>query len=155
VAEARQFLTDIRLQLRQQAWRPVYTVATDQRRVPTREGAALLTDLGTVSGRDNLGQAILMRLLTPRGELAALGHPEYGSRLHELIGRPNSETTRNLARLHILEALHEERRVARVVELRVEPPPDGRQRDRVSIRLSVLPAGETRVLDLGPFSLEL
>ena len=72
MAEARQLLTDIRLQLRQQAWRPVYTVATDQRRVPTRDGAMQRTDLGTVSGRDNLGQAILLRLLTPRGELAGL-----------------------------------------------------------------------------------
>jgi phage baseplate assembly protein W len=155
LAEAPQLLTDIRLQLRQQAWRPVYTVATDQRRVPTRDGAALLTDLGTVAGRDNLGQAVLMRLLTPRGELAALGHPEYGSRLHELIGRPNSETTRNLVKLHVLEALRQERRVAKVVELAVEPPADGRQRDRVAIRLRVLPLGETRVLDLGPFTLEL
>lgn len=155
MAEARQLLTDIRLQLRQQAWRPVYTVATDQRRVPTRDGAAQLTDLGTVSGRDNLGQAILLRLLTPRGELAGLGHPQYGSRLHELIGRPNSETTRNLAKLHVLEALREERRVAKVVEVAVEPPPDGRPRDRVSIRLRVVPLGESRVLDLGPFTLEL
>lgn len=155
MADAPQLLTDVRLQLRQQAWRPVYTTATDRRRVATREGAADLTDLGTVSGRDNLAQAIWMRLLTPRGELAALGHPEYGSRLHELIGRPNSETTRNLAKLHVLEALRQERRVAKVVEVAVEASPGGRERDRVSLRLKVLPLGESRVLDLGPFSLEL
>ena len=52
-----------------------------------------------------------MRLLTPRGELAELGHPEYGSRLHELIGSPNSETRRSLAKLFVLESLAQEPRI--------------------------------------------
>ena len=33
---------------------------------------------------ENLAQALLLRLLTPRGSLAALGHAAYGSRLGEL-----------------------------------------------------------------------
>ena len=33
------------------------------------------------------------RLKTQKGELAPLGHPEYGSRHHELIGQPNVERT--------------------------------------------------------------
>ncbi|MGH9139212.1 MAG: GPW/gp25 family protein, partial [Acidimicrobiales bacterium] len=40
------------------------------------EGPQLLT------GRHNLGQALILRLLTPRGALADLGHAGYGSRLH-------------------------------------------------------------------------
>ena len=47
-------------------------------------------DLDTVSGRTNMAQAIVNRLLTRRGELSKLGHPDYGSRLHELVG--NSTT---------------------------------------------------------------
>lgn len=42
-------------------------------------------DLKTVKGLENLRQAIILRLLTPRGAL--LHHPEYGSRFHELVGQ--------------------------------------------------------------------
>src|SRR5690606_24125734 len=105
------------------------------------------------SGRQNLEQAIVLRLLTPRGELTALGHPEYGSRIHELIGHPNSENTRNRLRLFILEALQAERRVTEIVEVTVTP---GRHtRSSVDVRLRVQPIGETDVLDIGPFTLEL
>src|SRR5215207_2799459 len=76
-------------------------------------------DLGTVAGDDNLVQALLIRFNTPRGDLATLGHPEYGSRLHELIGRSNDETTRNLVRLFTLETLRQEPRVGRVDDLQV------------------------------------
>ena len=60
--------------------------------LPAAAGAHTLLDYSTLDGRDNLAQAIVMRLLTPRGELAELGHPEYGSRLNELLGAPNTET---------------------------------------------------------------
>lgn len=59
-------------------------------------------DMGVVRGKQNLAQAVIIRLLTPLGELSPLGHPEFGSRLHEVIGRQNTETQRHLARLYIL-----------------------------------------------------
>lgn len=65
-------------------------------------------DLGTADGRASLGQALVLRLLTPLGALAPLGHPDYGCRLVELIGRLNDQTTRNLARLYTLQALQGE-----------------------------------------------
>jgi phage baseplate assembly protein W len=71
-------------------------------------------DLETLDGADNLSQALLLRFLTPLGELAALGHPDYGSRLHELIGERNSETNRNRAKLYVLQALAAEPRVYEV-----------------------------------------
>ncbi|MGV2388060.1 MAG UNVERIFIED_CONTAM: hypothetical protein LVR29_06225 [Microcystis novacekii LVE1205-3] len=40
----------------------------------------ILGDLGAIEGQTNLRQAILNRLLTRKGELAKLGHPDYGSR---------------------------------------------------------------------------
>lgn len=76
-------------------------------------------DLEILTGVENLQQALLLRLLTPQGELAALGHRTYGSRLHTLIGEANTETTRNRAKLFALEALQEEPRVAEVLDLRV------------------------------------
>lgn len=146
-----QLLTDIRLQLRQAELRSVYTVATDERRVPNQPGQ--LVDLGLVEGRDNLGQAVIIRLLTPRGELAALGHPEYGSRLHEVIGQQNTATTRNLIKLYILESLQQEPRIESVVGVTVEP--DLGRRDLVTVLVRVNPIGEATTVTIGPFILEL
>lgn len=72
---------------------------------------AELTDLAVTTGRENLAQALLVRLLTPKGALALLGHPEYGSRLGELIGRRKTEELRNLCRAFVLEAVAQEPRV--------------------------------------------
>jgi len=74
-------------------------------------------DIETVSGRQSLGQALLHRLLTRRGELGDIGHPDYGSRLHELIGEPNNERTRELLRLYAKECISQEPRVKDIVSL--------------------------------------
>ena len=52
-------------------------------------------DLARLEGIENLKQALLLRCLTARGELAPLGHRDYGSRLAGLIGEPDSELTRH------------------------------------------------------------
>lgn len=103
-------------------------------------------DAGTVAGRDNLGQALIVRLLTPRGALAPLGHPEFGSRLAELIGGTNDETTRRLARLFTLEALAAEPRVARVVDLAVTS--DALDPSMLHIDFAVLPLDDDAPLAL-------
>lgn len=146
-----QLLGDIRLRLTHRELRPVYALDVDMRRVPNR--AEPLADFGVVSGLDNLGQAVVMRLLTPRGELDALAHPEYGSRLHELVGRQNTATTRNLAKLHVLESLRLEPRIQAVTRVSVTPAVG--QRDRIDIELDVLPVGQTQTVRIGPFTLEL
>ena len=71
-------------------------------------------DLKTLSKTDNLVQALFLRFLTPQSELAVLGHPDYGSRLGDLIGELNNETTRNRAKLFVLEAIAAEPRVKEV-----------------------------------------
>jgi phage baseplate assembly protein W len=134
-------LTDVRLRRLHRAFRPLYTVDGHRR------------DVALVSGRENLGQAILIRLLTPRGELADLAHPDFGSRLHELIGRANTETVRNLAKLYVLEALQVEPRVEEIVEVTVTPVTG--QPDRFDILVRVRPVGESGVVSVGPFTLEL
>ncbi|MCE7989644.1 MAG: DUF2634 domain-containing protein [Caldilinea sp. CFX5] len=151
MAADRHLLTDIRLGLRDARLRPVYTIDVDRRRVPNQDG--LLEDLGLVQGLDNLGQAVLLRLLTPRGELTELAHPEYGSRLHELIGRVNTETTRNLVKLFILESLQQEPRIAKIEEVTVTPTPG--RRDRVDVAIRVKPIAATISVTIGPFTLEL
>jgi phage baseplate assembly protein W len=78
-------------------------------------------DLATLDGRENLAQALLLRLLTPRGTLATLGHADYGSRLSELIGRQKTEELRNLCRAFVLEAAAMEPRVEpKAVDVRFE-----------------------------------
>ena len=144
-------LTDIRLKVSHKDFRPLYHVV--DRRRPGGGGQGSVPDFNTIEGRDNLGQAVMMRLLTPRGELAALGHPLYGSRLHELVGEINTEPTRSLAKLFILESLRFEPRIEKVVELTVIPT-IGR-RSSVDVTLAVLPIGETDTVIIGPFRLEL
>jgi phage baseplate assembly protein W len=68
-------------------------------------------DLAKLTGRENLAQALLLRLLTPRGALAPLGHPAYGSRLGELIGQNKTESLRLLCRAFVLECVRQEPRV--------------------------------------------
>lgn len=75
------------------------------------DGAMEVSDLATLSGRENLAQALILRLLTPRGSLAALGHGAYGSRLSELIGSPKNAATRALCRAYVLEVVAQEPRV--------------------------------------------
>lgn len=78
-------------------------------------------DLATADGVDALRQALVMRLLTERGELGHLGHAAYGSRLHELIGRRMNESNRLLARAYVIEAVRAEPRVADLETLELEP----------------------------------
>ena len=80
------------------------------------------TDLGVIADRENLAQALILRLLTPRGSLAVLGHAAYGSRLHELIGQNKTPALRNLCRALILEVVAQEPRVEdKAVELTFDP----------------------------------
>ena len=104
-------------------------------------------------GLENLAQAVIARVLTPRGELAALGHPDYGSRVLELIGAGNTEATRALLRLHLLDALGREPRIAKVTALDIIRTPG--RRDSVDVRLDVLPVGASATLTIGPFRLDL
>jgi len=72
---------------------------------------AELVDLAVFGGRENLAQALILRLLTPRGALASLGHAGYGSRLGELIGQRKNPATRALCRAYVLEVVAQEPRV--------------------------------------------
>ena len=73
-------LCDIAIHAVHRELRPVYRPSETARRPRSA------WDLVARDGLENLAQAVILRLLTPRGELAALGHPDYGSPRGE-IGR--------------------------------------------------------------------
>jgi phage baseplate assembly protein W len=142
-------LTDLRLEPRDALSPPTFRIADTQDDLPR----PAVYELEAVAERANLAQALTMRLLTPRGELAALGHPAYGSRLHELLGRPNTATSRGLVRLAVLEALTAERRIAAVVSVEVNPVASAPHNVAVEAVVQPIPPGE--VVRIGPIILEL
>ena len=106
-------------------------------------------DLATVSGRENLIQAILDRLSTRRGELAALDHPAYGSRLHELVGELDNARTRSWAEIYIRECLAQERRIAEVLAVEMAPANRADERDVLRAEIVLRPVGESESVTLG------
>ena len=105
-------------------------------------------DVALVSGRENLAQAIMNRLFTRRGELTRLGHPDYGSRLHLLIGEVNNTRTRALAEIYVRECLAQETRIEKVTQVKLEPPSRGQDRSTLFLTVSVKPAGTSQLLTL-------
>jgi phage baseplate assembly protein W len=110
-------------------------------------------DLATCAEIDNIRQALLLRLLTPVGELEPLGHPEYGCRLGELVGALNNERTRNVAKMFVLQALAAEPRIEQVLSIRVTP--NRSDRTRIDITVEALTRESSSPLNLVfPFFLE-
>jgi phage baseplate assembly protein W len=137
---------------RQSSRSPGEDLATVPRPGRAHPGEPDPDDLDRWAGVDNLSQALLLRLLTWRGELAPLGHPAYGSRLHELIGELNTETVRNRAKMYVLTALADEPRIRRVVSVQVTP--SRRVREQIDIDLVLEAIESTDELRLSiPFSL--
>ncbi len=110
-------------------------------------------DLEACSGRDNLQQALLLRFLTPVGELASLGHPAYGSRLFDLLGLPNNQANRNRAKMYVLQALSAEPRVSRTLSVTVTQ--NRTDRTRMDIQVKLVPIDSDTPLNfVFPFFLE-
>lgn len=146
-------LSDIQMRLVDSRALSIYRAKRSESREVLAGRSLKTVDFALVSDHDNLAQAVIMRLLTARGELSALAHPDYGSRLHELIGSQRTETTRNLAKLYVIEALKQERRIAEIVQVTVGNQPGARF--RINIFIQIKPVNDSRIIDLGPFTLDL
>lgn len=126
-------------------YRQLSQTTTDRNRVDLSRDQR---DLGVVTGRSNLAQALLNRLHTRQGELAALGHPDYGSRLYQLIGELNNSRTRMLSELYIRECLTQESRISEVVSVEFESPSRGIYRAMLTVIVIVQPVGNEPPLTL-------
>jgi len=108
-----------------------------------------VVDLAVVGDRDNLAQALILRLLTPVGSLAALGHASYGSRLHELIGTAKDTARRNLCRAFVLEAIAAEPRVdPAAVSLDFDPAGEAPDSLVFTVRVRPRDGGDSAALTL-------
>jgi phage baseplate assembly protein W len=114
---------------------------------PAATPGVIAGDWRSVTGVDNLVQAIWLRLNTPEGALAELGHPDYGSRLFRLIGELDNDVTRDRARLYVASALRKEARIAEIVSIHVTGEVHGKTR-RLVVTATVLPVGHTQPLAL-------
>lgn len=103
-------------------------------------------DLELAVGDENIIQALTMRLSVRRGELAPLGWPGYGSRLHELIGEPNTARTHVKAAAFAREAIAADPRVAEVLEVGARVLPG--ERDAVRLDMEILLIDEPDPLNL-------
>ena len=93
-------------------------------------------DLGLAQGNDNIIQALTLRLRVRRGELAPLGWPAYGSRLHELIGEPNINRVHVRLMAYARGAIEEDPRVAEVSQ--VSASPSGRDTVRLMMEIRLI-----------------
>jgi phage baseplate assembly protein W len=107
-----------------------------------------VTDLAVLNSRQNLAQALLIRLLTPVGTLKGLGHAAYGSNLGLLIGRRKTEELRNLCRAYVLEAIAQEPRILpKATALQFSP--DEETYDTFVFTVAVQPVGGGDPVSLG------
>jgi phage baseplate assembly protein W len=97
-----------------------------------------LEDIATVTEIDNLQQSLINRIMTKKGELDELGHPEYGSKHHDLIGEPNTESNRNLIKFYILECLSHEPRIERILRTQVKTDTDNRGLVRIYLEIKTI-----------------
>lgn len=111
-------------------------------------------DLQTVSEEYNVGQAVVSRLRIRRGELIDLGHSQFGSRLYQLIGEPNNETTRELIRNIAKESLSADPRIKEI--RRIDVKPSRFDPHRVDLEVSVVAIkSENPINIVYPFYLEV
>jgi len=101
-----------------------------------------LDDLDTVSGLDNLVQALQLRLLVDRGELSGLGHPRYGSRVRELIGEPLDQANLELLRRYVQKTLLDDPRVEEVTRVVVRPRQTDPEAVDVVAKVTAVAGGE-------------
>jgi phage baseplate assembly protein W len=100
-------------------------------------------DFDVVSGRNNLAQAITIRLNTHKGELMNVN---YGSELYKCFGEPKDDALKTRITGYVYEAMLQEPRVATVNSIVVTYPED--RPTEAEISLSVTPIESTIPLNL-------
>lgn len=103
-------------------------------------------DLDLVSNHETVLQSLRNRLATQQGEMAELGHPEYGSLLDSVIGEPNVPDTHRIIETLVKDCLTQEPRVANILD--VAAVPNKHYQNCVDIRVYLKLHGEPENLKL-------
>ncbi|ASC72325.1 hypothetical protein XM38_032820 [Halomicronema hongdechloris C2206] len=99
---------------------------------------SLRHDLDLAVGNDNIVQALILRLRIRQGELAPLGWPNYGSRLHELIGEANSPRTHARLMAYARAAIEADPRVLEIEAIAATVLPGERQVVRLQMEIQLI-----------------
>jgi len=112
-------------------------------------------DLKTVTGRDNMVQAIRNRLGTRVGELEELGHPDYGSYLDMVVGEPNIPDTHRIIEALVRDCLSQDPRIESILDVQVSASDVDKREGRVMINVDIriIESGERLRIEY-PFTLE-
>ena len=95
-------------------------------------------DLAQAQGNDNIVQALTLRLLVRKGELARLGLPDYGSRLYELIGEPNNTRTHVKLMAFARSAIEQDPRVQKITDIQTQVIPGEREVVRLNMAIQLI-----------------
>ena len=102
------------------------------------------SDFSAISGGDNLGQALFMKLVSFKGELVY--HPNYGTTLHELLGERMNIITTSKINLESRRVIYTDPRVGTIKELKVRG--DGQLEVRVDAVVSAIGSEKTVPLNM-------
>jgi phage baseplate assembly protein W len=97
-------------------------------------------DLRLAAGNDTIVQALKLRLSVRRGELAPLGFADYGSRLHELVGEPNTRRTHLKLAAFARAAVEADPRVREVTDVRVRVLAGDRNTVQIALEVVLIDA---------------
>lgn len=97
-------------------------------------------DLALAHGNDNIVQALTLRLRVRKGELAPLGWPDFGSRLHELIGEPDLPRTHLKLQVFARQAIEADPRVRKVLSVKSTTLPGERDTVRLALDIQLIDA---------------
>ena len=95
-------------------------------------------NIDVATGNDNIIQALILRLRVRQGELAPLGWPAYGSRIHELIGELNIPRTHLKLMAFARNALLQDPRVEDILDIRAQVLPGERTTVRLLIDIQLI-----------------
>jgi phage baseplate assembly protein W len=95
-------------------------------------------DLALAEGNDNIVQALRLRLMVRRGELAPLGIPSYGSRLHELLGERHNQRLRVMAMAFARAAVEQDPRVKKVLAVQAHSAGGDRETLRLTLDIELI-----------------
>jgi phage baseplate assembly protein W len=95
-------------------------------------------DLGVAVGNENIRQALSLRLQVRLGELAPLGIPNYGSRLHELIGEPNNRRTQVRLMAFARQAIEQDPRVEKIQTIQAHALAGDRELIRLEMEILLI-----------------